>query len=230
LSSDEAKQVLDQIISSTATENDRPQNIQRIEKDVEALQQTEKIFIEKLKAYEKMDREWNSLLSKQEFARNDLTRRKREEAEARKKLDEAVRMVSEAKANLVATSSALKNIEYVVRKNAFEMNQVTFTLTKKQERVRDSLRKKATMSNGGIQLDYLSDEDLVALRRKEMQLAGESEQLASMVVRLSARAEKLKARAAALDRYQQEYDEGSSFGADCEPPTDPTATGGPVES
>jgi hypothetical protein len=206
LSSDEARQVLDQIVQDQITidgkEPDRPQNIQRIESDIVSLQETEQIFMEKLKAYEQTDREWKNLLSKQEYARNDLTNRKREEAEARKRLDEAIRMVSEAKANLVAISSPLRSVEQVVRKNVSEIDQVTFALSKKQERVRQALRQKASMSNGGIQLHYLSEEDLAALRRREMQLTGESEQLATMVARLSARAEKLKSRAAALDSYQ----------------------------
>lgn len=206
-SSDEARQVLDQI-SSNESVPDRPQNVQRIERDIQSLVETEKFFLEKLEAYKESDREWNNFLSKQENAREDLTKRKQEEAEARRRLDEAIRIVSEAKANLVSTSTALRSIEYKVRRNASEMDRVTFTLSKKQQKVRQVLRKKAEMSNGGIQLDFISEEDVAALRRKEIQLAGESEQLARMVARLSSRAEKLRSRAAALDRFQQ-YEEGA---------------------
>jgi myosin heavy subunit len=206
LSSEEARQVLGHI---SGEETDRKQNVQRIEKEIDALQETEQIFMEKLRAYQQTDVEWKALLSRQESFRDDLTRRKREEAEARKRLDDAIRMVSEAKANLVAVSSPLRNVEHVVRKHASEIDQVKFTLSRKQERVRQALRKKASMSNGAIQLQYLSEEDLAALRRKEMQLTGESEQLATMVARMSARAEKLRSRAAVLDSLQDSSSEGS---------------------
>lgn len=202
LSSDEAKLVLDRITSSEG-ESEREQNLHRIEKEIESLKATEQDFIEKLGIYEQSDREWNSLLERQETGKAELTRRKKEESDARKRLDEAIRLVSEAKANLVTTSAALRNVEQKVKRNASEMDRVTFTLSKKQEKVRHALRKKADDANGGIQLQYLSEEELVALRRKEMQLAGESQQLAKMVARLSSRAEKLRARADALDRFQK---------------------------
>ena len=201
LSSEEARQVLEHL--SAGEEMDRKQNaVQRIEKDIDALQETEQIFMDKLRTYQQTDVEWKTLLSRQESFRNNLTQRKREEAEARKRLDDAIRGVSEAKANLVAVASPLRNIEHVVRRHASEIDQVKFTLSRKQERVRQALRKKANLSNGAIQLQYMSEEDMAALRRKEMQLSGETEQIATMVARMSARAEKLKSRAAVLDSLQ----------------------------
>ena len=214
ITSDEAKQVLDRINANTTT-NNWPQSDPRIAKEIESLEETEKDFVQKLQLYEQTDREWNDMLTKQENAKEAVTRRKYEESEARKRLDEAIRLVSEAKANLVTTSNALRAIEQKVKKNAAEMDRVTFTLSKKQERVRHALRKKADQVKGGIVLDYMSEADLAALRRREMQLAGESEQLARMVARLSSRAEKLKSRADELDRYQRNEQQASNFG---EPP------------
>jgi septal ring factor EnvC (AmiA/AmiB activator) len=211
LSSDDAKLVLDRITSSY-TESERAQNVHRIEKEIESLKQTEQAFMEKLQMYEQSDRDWNSLLEKQETGKQELTRRKMEERDARKRLDEAIRLVSEAKAILVTTSTALRNVEQKVKRNASEMDRVTFTLSKKQEKVRHTLRKKADSVNGGIQLEYMSEDELTALRRKEMQLEGESQQLANMVARLSSRAEKLRARAEALDRFQKNEEHASNGG------------------
>lgn len=211
LSSDEAKLVLDRI-SSNSTNGEWSQKDPRIAKEIESLEETEKDFVQKLQLYEQTDREWNDLLTKQENAREDVTRRKYEETEARRRLDEAIRLVSEAKANLVTTSNALRAIELKVKKNAAEMDRITFTLSKKQERVRHALRKKAVMLKGGIHLDYMSEAELAALRRREMQLAGESEQLTRMVARLSSRAEKLRSRADALDLYQRSEEQASNYG------------------
>ncbi len=211
LSSDEAKVVLSRI-ASNGTNADWSQNDPRIAKEIESLEETEKDFVQKLQLYEQTDREWNDLLRQQENARGDVTRRKHEENETRRRLDEAIRLVSEAKANLVTTSNAVRAIEQKVKRNAAEMDRITFTLSKKQERVRHALRKKADMAKRGIQLDYMSEADLAALRRREMQLAGESEQLTRMVARLSSRAEKLKSRADALDRYQKSEQQVSNNG------------------
>lgn len=205
ITSDEARILLNRIASASATQDgDRAQNFHRIEKEIESLQETEQQFVEKLKMYEEADREWNKLLDRQEAAKISLTQRKQEEFEARRRLEEAIRLVSEAKAKLVTTATALNNIEQHVRRNAAEMDRVTFTLSKKQERVRHSLRKKVEMVKGGIQLEYLSEVELAALRRKEEKLATESEQLSRMAARLSSRAEKLKSRADALDRQRSE--------------------------
>jgi len=203
LSSEEARQVLEHM-SSSMDDIERKQNgVQRIEREIDALQETEQIFMEKLRTYQQTDVEWKTLLSRQESFRDNLTTRKREEAEARRRLDDAIRNVSEAKANLVAVSAPLRTIEHVVRRHASEIDQVKFTLSRKQDRVRQALRKQVKLSSGAaIQLQYLSEEELAALRRKEMQLSGESEQLATMVARMSARAEKLKSRAAVLDSLQ----------------------------
>jgi hypothetical protein len=76
-------------------------------------------------------------------------------------------------------------------------------LSKKQDIVRNALRKKADMMSGGIKVEYLSEEELASLRRKEIQLMGESRQVARMVARLQSRAEKLKIRAEALEKYQE---------------------------
>lgn len=212
ITSDEAKQVLNRIKVNATKSSWSNNNDPRIAKEIESLEETEKDFVLKLQLYEQTDREWNDMLTKQENAKEAVTRRKYEESEARRRLDEAIRLVSEAKANLVTTSNALRAIEQKVKKNAAEMDRVTFTLSKKQERVRHALRKKADQVKGGIVLDYMSEADLAALRRREMQLAGESEQLARMVARLSSRAEKLKSRADALDRYQRSEEQASNYG------------------
>jgi prefoldin subunit 5 len=70
------------------------------------------------------------------------------------------------------------------------------------------LRKKADMMSGGIQVEYLADEDLASLRKKESQLIGESKQVARMVARLSSRAEKLMSRADALEKWQKNGNSG----------------------
>jgi hypothetical protein len=74
------------------------------------------------------------------------------------------------------------------------MDRVTSSLSKKQEKVRSVLKKKADMMNGGIQVEYLTEEDLTSLRRQEIKLMGESKQVTTMVTRLQSRAEKLQTR------------------------------------
>jgi hypothetical protein len=85
------------------------------------------------------------------------------------------------------------------------MDRITSTLAKKQQRVREALQKKTDLMKGGIQIQYLSEEDLTALRRREIQLIGESKQVAEMVARLESRAEKLKHRAEQLKNWQVEW-------------------------
>lgn len=215
MSSEEANLVLERL-AENYTESDMNLQRNRVEREINLLEATEKQFTEKLKVYEETDMQWNSLLQKQEGAKNDLSRSKQEELEARRRLDEAIRMVAEAKANLVTTSTALKGIEQKVKKNAYEMDRITHTLTKKQQRVREVLKAKAEKAKGGIQINYLSDSDLTALKRREVQLTGEREQLNRMVARLSSRAKKLSTRAVALERYQK--NEGGSVPANGFPP------------
>lgn len=62
------------------------------------------------------------------------------------------------------------------------------------------------MMKGGIQIQYLSDEELTALRRREIQLVGERKQIAEMVDRLESQAEKLRSRAERLKDVQTQWD------------------------
>jgi hypothetical protein len=204
LSSDEAKQVLDRLdIDDTVTIVNRAMLKNTIEKEIQSMEDAEMRFSEKLQQYEETDREWSDLLNRQEGAKDSLGGRKVAEIEARKVLQRAQLLVAEAKAHLVMTSTALRGVEQQVRKNAFEMDRVTSTLSKRQEKVRSVLKKKADLMNGGIQVEYLTEGDLTNLRRQEIQLMGESKQVTRMVTRLQSRAEKLQTRAEALDKFQK---------------------------
>ena len=218
ISSDEAKEVLDRLdIDDSVSIVDRAMLKNTIEKDILSLEEAEKTFSEKLEQYEQTDNEWNELLKEQEVARNEVSERKAQEIEARKALEQAQRMVSEAKAHLVMTSNTLRGVEQKVRKNAFDMDRVTSTLSKKQDKVRNILRKKADMVSGGIKVEYLSEDELTSLRRREIQLMGERKQVARMVARLQSRAEKLKIRADALEKYQRNgHSEGPTNGGNAQ--------------
>ena len=135
----------------------------------------------------------------------NLSQRRLQEIEARKALELAQRQVSEAKTQLVSSTNALRGIEQQVRKSAFEMDKVTSTLNKKQEKVRNALKKKADLirGGGGIFVEYLSEDELTSLRRKEIQLLGESKEVARTATRLQSRANKLKNRADALEAWQK---------------------------
>ena len=212
LSSNEAREVLERLhIEDTVSIVDRAMLRHTIEEEIQSLSETEDQFTEKLQVYEETDREWNFLLGKQEVAKNTLTERKNEEIEARKALADAQKNVSEAKEELVDTSKALSGVEQQVKKYAQEMDRITATLSKKQERVRNELKKKAELMQGGIQMRYMSEEELAALRRRELQLLGESQQIADMVARLESRSIKLKNRAEKLKEFQKVYPKNNSL-------------------
>ncbi|KAG7366222.1 heat shock protein [Nitzschia inconspicua] len=208
LSSSEARDVLERMhVDDTVSIVDRALLRNTIEQEIESLSNTEAQFTEKLEVYEEADREWNDLLVKAETAKDNLTIQKNKEIEARKAFDEAQKNVSDAKTALVQTSNELRSVEDQVRKNAQEMDRITHTLSRKQERVRNALKKKTELMKGGIQLQYLSEDELTALRRREIQLMGESKQIADMVARLESRAEKLRNRAAKLNEWQNEWNQ-----------------------
>lgn len=203
LSSDEANEVLNRLsIESNPSIIDRAMLRNTIQQDIHSLHAAESKFSEKLKEYEATDHEWNHLLQKQDAAKVTLSERRLEELEARKALELAQRKVAEAKTQLLSSTSALRGIEQRVRKSAFEMDRVTSSLSQKQEKVRAVLKKKVDLARGGIQVDYLTEDDLTALRRKEIQLLGESKQVARMATRLQSRAEKLRSRAEAIESLQ----------------------------
>jgi hypothetical protein len=177
-----------------------------IEQEIASFTNTETQFSEKLEAYEETDRAWNELLVKTETAKSDLAVQKNKEIQARKVFDEAQKDVAEAKTNLVQTSKELRSVEENVRKNAQDLDRLNTILYRKQERVRNALKRKTELTKGGIQIQYLSEEDLTALRRREIQLTGESRQIAEMVARLDSRAETLRNRAEKLRKWQNEVE------------------------
>lgn len=200
LSSDEANDVLNRLsIESTKSMVDRAMFRNTVEQDIQQLHVVEAKFSEKLKEYEETDKEWNHLLEEQDLAKMNLSERRLQEIEARKALERAQRQVAEAKTQLVRSTNELRGIEQKVRKSAFEMDRVTSVLSRQQEKVRNALRKKADLIKGGIQVDYLTEEELTSLRRKEIELLGESKQVARTATRLQSRAETLKTQAESLD-------------------------------
>jgi curved DNA-binding protein CbpA len=200
LSSDEANDVLNRLsIESTQSLVEKAMLRNTIEQDIHQLQVAEAKFSERLKNYEETDKEWNQLLTEEDEAKINLSEQKLQEIEARKALERAQRNVAEAKTQLVKSTNVLRGIEQQVRKSAFEMEKVTSTLSKKQERVRSVLKKKADLIKGGIQVEYLDEDELTSLRRKEIQLLGESKATTRMAFRLQSRAEKLKSRAQGLE-------------------------------
>lgn len=206
LSAAEAKEVLERLnVNDKVSIVDRAMLRNTVEKEIESLVDTEQQFTQKLEVYEEADREWNELLVEQELAKEYLSAQKTKEIQARKAFSEAQKGVEEAKKNLVQTSSELRGVEEQVRKNAQEMDRITSTLTRKQERVRNALRKKTELMKGGIQIQYLSEEELTALRRREIQLIGESKQVSEMVARLESQVEKLRNRAEQLRQRQTEW-------------------------
>jgi hypothetical protein len=204
LSSDEARLVLSKLgPNEEASLLGRALLKKSILEEIDDLTEAEASFSEKLNTYEETDSQWNSLLSQQENAKVTLSNGKLAEIEARKALERALRLVADAKDSLVLTSKALRAVEQQVRKNAAEMDTVTNHLSKNQERVRNALKKKSEMVMAESEIKNLTEEDLAVLCRKEIRLVGESEQIELMVARLSSRAEKLRMRAIALERWQQ---------------------------
>jgi len=135
-------------------------------------------------------------------SKNNLTEKKKNEIEARKAFDNAKQMLDEAKKDVVFVSNTLNGVEQEVRKGAEEMDRVSTTLSKKQGRVQKALRRKTEWMKGGIQVEYITEKEVVSLRSKETQLMGESKEIATMVGQLQSRADKLKKRAKALERLR----------------------------
>lgn len=208
LSSGEAKEVLERMhVDDTVSIVDRAMLRTTIEHEIESLGDAEEQFTEKLEVYEETDQQWNNLLVMEESAKDNLKQQKNKELEAKKVFDNAQKKVADAKTTLVQTSNELRSVEEQVRKNAQEMDRITHTLSRKQERVRNALKKKTELMKGGIHIQYLSEEELTALRRREIQLVGESKQIAEMVARLESRAEKLRSRAEKLQQWQNEWNQ-----------------------
>jgi hypothetical protein len=204
LSSDEARQVLGLLdIKDTVSIVDRALMKNTIEKEIDSLRETEQVFNEKLETYQETDRKWNDLLTEQEMAKELLSKKKSIEIEARKFFERAQQEVIKAKDDLVQTSNDLRGVEHQVRKSAQEMDRISTQLSRKQERVRNALRKKTEIMKGGVQVQYLSEGELTSLRRREIQLMGESREIVNMVARLQSRSETLKSRADALERWQK---------------------------
>jgi len=204
LSSKEAEEVLENLNGE-----DRVSFVNRatkkasIEKEILSLRNIETQFTDKLDSYTEIDRQWNEWLTKQEEAKKNLTEKKNSEMEARKAFDIAQQMVEEAKDDMVNVSNALRGVEQEVRKSAQEMDRVSTTLSRKQERVRNALRRKTELMRGGIQVEYITEQEVTMLRTKEIQLLGESKQIATMVARLQSRADKLKKRADTLEQWKK---------------------------
>lgn len=204
LTSCEAEEVLEKLNSNeTVSFVNRKTKKTSIEKEIQSLRDTETQFTQKLESYTEIDREWNEWLTRQEEAKKDLTEKKKKEIEARRALDNAQEMVVKAKDGMANVSNALRGVEQEVRRSAQEMDRVSSTLTRKQERVRNALRRKTELMKGGIQVQYITEQEVILLRRKETQLLGESKQIATMVARLQSRADKLKNRADALEQLKR---------------------------
>jgi len=202
LSSGEAQDIWDTLSSpNTVSFEPKPRNNKRthIEKEIASLRNTENQFTKKLEDYTEIDTEWNSWLTKQEDAQQNLNEKKQVEDQCRKELETAEANVEKATIDVKAVSSKLRGVEQEVRNSAREMDKVSATLHRKQERVRNALKKKTELMKGGISMEYVTEEEVEVLRQKESQLMGESQQIATMVEKLQSRADLLKKRAKALD-------------------------------
>ena len=207
LSSDEAKLVLECLdpgLEESVSILNRALLRKSIEEEIDSLMEAELNFSGNLIQYEVTDKNWNELLKEQENVKRELAKSKEAEIEARKALEAAQRAVEDAKLRLVDTSNALWSVEQQLKRNAAEMDRVTGQLSRRQERVRSALRRKWSETVGGENgIPISTEEDVIALRRKEMKLAEERNQIEGMVARLQSRAETLRTRAQALEEWQK---------------------------
>ena len=204
LTSCEAAEVLEKLSSNdTVSFVHRSAKKDKIEKEIASLRTTEQHFTKKLESYTEIDKEWNQWLTKQEDAKKTLDRNKQKEFEARQALDTAEKNVYKASTDVLAVTNKLRGVEQEVRRSAQEMDRVSTTLSRKQEKVRNALRRKTELMKGGITVQYVTAEEVKMLRRKETQLMGESKQIATMVAKLQSRADLLKQRAEALEQLKK---------------------------
>ena len=206
LTSNEAEEVLDKLDDCNTLNFQKKASAKTsssIRKDIDALRSTEEQFTEKLESYTELDREWNQWLTKQESARATLRQNKQREEEARRALDTAREDVTNSNADVIAVSNKLKVVEQEVRKSAQEMDKVSTSLSRKQEKVQRALKRKTELIKGGMAVEYITPEEVKQLRQKESQLLGESQQIATMVAKLQSRADQLKKRAEALEKLKE---------------------------
>ena len=111
-------------------------------------------------------------------------------------------MVSQANTDVMKVSNKLIRVEQEVRKSAQEMDRVSMTLTRKQEKVQNALRRKTELMKGGIFVEYVNPEEITLLRQQESQLLGESKEIATMVAKLQSRADDLQKRAEKLEKLK----------------------------
>ena len=204
ITSIEAEEVLEKLNDNdTVSFANRATKQTHIKKDILSLRNTEQQFTEKLEAYTEIDRSWNNWLAAQENAKKTLRENKQKQFDAQRALDIAEENVSKANKDVLAISNKLRGVEQEVRKSAQEMDRVSTTLSRKQERVQNALRRKTELIKGGISVEYAMDEEVKQLRMKEVQLLGESQQITSMVAKLQSRADELKKRAEVLEKLKQ---------------------------
>lgn len=203
LSSSEADEVLEKLTSNaTVSFTNRSTKKAHIEKEINSLRFSEAEFTQKLDNYNQFDLEWNRWLSKQEDAKKTLDEKNKDAIAARAALASAEKKVTIASYDVKAVTNKLRGVEEEVRKSALEMDRVSTTLSRKQERVRNALKKKTELMKGGITVQYVTAEEVKILLNKESQLLGESKQIATMVARLQSRADMLKKRAEALEQLK----------------------------
>ena len=207
LTSNEAEEVLEKLDDKNTVNFQKKANVKAsasIRKDILALRSTEEQFTERLESYTEIDREWNRWLTQQESARKRLRENKQREVEARKALDTAKEDVINADADVLAVSNKLKGVEQEVRRSAQEMDKVSTSLSRKQEKVQRALKRKTELMKGGIAMEYVTAEEVKQLQQRESKLLGESQQIATMVAKLQSRADQLKRRAEQLDQLKEQ--------------------------
>ena len=203
LTSTEAEEVFEKLnANDTVSFVNRATKQTHIKKDILSLRNTEQQFTEKLESYTEIDSDWNFWLTKQESAKKTLRENKQKEFEARRALTTAEEMVSQANTDVMKVSNKLIRVEQEVRKSAQEMDRVSMTLTRKQEKVQNALRTKTELMKGGISVEYVNPEEITLLRQQESQLLGESKEIATMVAKLQSRADDLQKRAEKLEKLK----------------------------
>ena len=172
-------------------------------RDINCLQEAEKDFDDKLQAQlqaEKQVEQTREALWKADTKARGAVEK---EMEARRALEEAQREVIATRQALLDWKNIYEKAENQHRKATHDVDKVSLTLMRKQERVRTALRRKEEEVldlHESASLDTLGISDLERLRKEEEYLRAESTRLDDRVKRLRSRARKLKRRSGQLNK------------------------------
>ena len=208
ITSVEARNLLDGLYTVHSDMESIPWNHPLID-EINSLEEVEQYFVEK-ELEQTQVLQWLTE-TKEALWRADLETREAEEAElaARRALEKAQRQASAKRKNLMDCNRMYASAEEQHRKTVQELEKVSLSLERKQEKVRTALRQNkeelmaVRMACDRESSDKMGLSDLQRLRKEERQLRAESNRLDERAKGLQSISKKLKRRSEELKAEEE---------------------------